>query len=141
MQNAPLQYCKIGDLKPFQKCVNTIFIILEKGEITKTKDGSVMQKAQVADETASISITLWDNIGDSLQPGDICRLRNGYCTPYKNYLSLYVGRAGSLTRIGEFTMLFVEQPNMSLIVFSDAELNPKNSQKVLPGQQQPMNAH
>lgn len=41
------------------------------------------------------------------------RMRGGYTTLYKGSMVLQTGRFGCLERLGEFCMLFVEEPNMS----------------------------
>lgn len=129
-------YTKIVDMRPFMKSINCVFIVLEKGSVTRTKDEHTIYQTLVADYTASINISLWDNIGELLQPGDIVRLKGGYCTLYKNSLMLYTGKKGSTDRIGEFTLVFSETPNMSTIQWVTDPIT-KNVIPIFPGQQPP----
>eukprot|EP01089_Gocevia_fonbrunei_P005500 TRINITY_DN15955_c0_g1_i1.p1 TRINITY_DN15955_c0_g1~~TRINITY_DN15955_c0_g1_i1.p1 ORF type:complete len:165 (-),score=23.48 TRINITY_DN15955_c0_g1_i1:59-553(-) len=116
---------KLADLRPYMKGINCIFIVLEKGAVTKTKENHTISHCLIADNTASIHLSLWDSQGDSLQPGDIIRLSGGYCTLFKNSLILYSGRYGNLERTGEFQMVFTEVPNMSTLVWKADSEDPK----------------
>lgn len=70
-------YCKVGELRPGMKNVNVLFIVLEKAPPTKTKDEHMLAHAIVADHTGCIHLSLWDTLGEQLQPGDIIRLTGG----------------------------------------------------------------
>ncbi|KAL6079670.1 SOSS complex subunit B1 [Balamuthia mandrillaris] len=122
--SAPDVFTKIADLRPYMKSINCLFIVLEKGAVTKTKENHTISDCLVADGSAAIRLSLWDRQGESLQPGDIIKLSGGYCTLFKNSLILYSGRHGHLERVGEFTMLFAEAPNMSML--SWVATNPNN---------------
>eukprot|EP00026_Physarum_polycephalum_P019153 Phypoly_transcript_21024.p1 GENE.Phypoly_transcript_21024~~Phypoly_transcript_21024.p1 ORF type:complete len:216 (+),score=39.38 Phypoly_transcript_21024:83-649(+) len=121
------------------KHINCVFIVVEKGPITKTKDDHTIYQALVADYTGSINTSLWDTIGEQVQPGDIIRLKGGYSTLYKNSLMLYPGKKGSTDRIGDFTLVFSETPNMSNIQWVTDPIT-KNVIPVFPGQQPPPGA-
>lgn len=83
------------------------------GKPNRTKDGHEVRSCKVADKSGSINISIWDEVGDLLQPGDICRLTKGYASIWKNSLTLYTGKGGNITKIGEFCLQFSEVPNMS----------------------------
>ncbi|XP_073402797.1 SOSS complex subunit B2 [Dendrobates tinctorius] len=106
-------YVSIKDIRPGQKNLNVIFIVLEIGRVTKTKDGHEVRSCKVADKTGSITVSVWDEIGSLIQPGDIIRLTRGYASLWKGCLTLYSGRGGELQKIGEFCMVFSEVPNFS----------------------------
>lgn len=100
-----------------QNNINTKFILLEKGRAVVTLEGQ--QKtclALVADETAAVHFQFWGDECDAFEPGDIISLSNGIFS-YNNHkqLVLRAGKRGNLLKLGEFTMLFVETPNMSEI--------------------------
>ncbi|OWF56569.1 SOSS complex subunit B2-like [Mizuhopecten yessoensis] len=103
----------IKDLRPGIKNINLMFIVLEIGKPTRTKDGHDVRSCKVADKTGSINISIWDETGDLLQTGDICRLTKGYANIWKGCLTLYTGKNGEIIKIGEFCMQFTETPNMS----------------------------
>lgn len=94
----------VKDIKPGLKNLNLIFIVLETGgcrrhragrnlgippylvthrraappgRVTKTKDGHEVRTCKVADKTGSINISVWDDVGNLIQPGDIIRLTKG----------------------------------------------------------------
>ncbi|XP_026098054.1 SOSS complex subunit B1-like [Carassius auratus] len=103
----------VKDIKPGLKNLNVIFIVLETGRVTKTKDGHEVRSCKVADKTGSISVSVWDEVGDLIQAGDIIRLTKGYASVFKGCLTLYTGRGGELQKIGEFCMVYSEVPNFS----------------------------
>ncbi|XP_073174883.1 SOSS complex subunit B1 isoform X2 [Lepidochelys kempii] len=72
----------VKDIKPGLKNLNLIFIVLETGRVTKTKDGHEVRTCKVADKTGSINISVWDDVGNLIQPGDIIRLTKGFCMIY-----------------------------------------------------------
>ncbi|XP_018423672.1 PREDICTED: SOSS complex subunit B2-like [Nanorana parkeri] len=106
-------FVSIKDVKTGQKNLNVIFIVLEIGRVTKTKDGHEVRSCKVADKTGSITVSVWDEIGSLIQPGDIIRLTRGYASLWKGCLTLYSGRGGELQKIGEFCMVYSESPNFS----------------------------
>ncbi|CAH1248302.1 NABP2 [Branchiostoma lanceolatum] len=103
----------IKDIKPGLKNLNAIFIVLDIGRPTQTKDGHEVRSCKVADKTGSINISVWDEVGELMQSGDIIKLSKGYASVWKGCLTLYTGRVGDLRKIGEFCMVFAEAPNMS----------------------------
>ncbi|XP_061413056.1 SOSS complex subunit B2-like isoform X1 [Lethenteron reissneri] len=103
----------IKDIKAGLKNLNVVFIVLEIGRVTKTKDGHEVRSCKVADKTGSMTVSVWDDIGALIQGGDILRLTRGYATMWKGCLTLYTGRGGDLQKIGEFCMAFSEVPNFS----------------------------
>ncbi|TRY94187.1 hypothetical protein DNTS_028361 [Danionella cerebrum] len=103
----------IKDVKPGSKNLNIVFIVLEIGRVTKTKDGHEVRSCRVADKSGSIAISVWDELGSLIQPGDIIRLTRGYASIWKGCLTLYTGRGGDLQKIGEFCMVYSEIPNFS----------------------------
>ncbi|XP_077175605.1 SOSS complex subunit B2 isoform X2 [Paroedura picta] len=106
-------YHFIKDIKPGLKNLNVVFIVLEIGRVTKTKDGHEVRSCKVADKTGSVTISVWDELGSLIQPGDIIRLTKGYASLWKGCLTLYSGKGGDLQKIGEFCMVYSEVPNFS----------------------------
>ncbi|KAK3083163.1 hypothetical protein FSP39_015465 [Pinctada imbricata] len=106
-------FTPIKDIRQGQKNLNIMFIVLDIGTATKTRDGHDVRSVKVADKTGSINISIWDEVGELLQSGDICRLTKGYANVWKNCLTLYTGKSGEVTKVGEFCMNFSEMPNMS----------------------------
>lgn len=103
----------IRDLKPGMRNLSMVFIVLEVGAPTVTREGREVRSCKVADRTGSIMISLWDEHGAYIQPGDICKLSKGYASLWKGCLRLYTGRGGEIQKIGEFCMEFSETPFMS----------------------------
>lgn len=103
----------IKDIRPGLKNINVVFIVLEVGTMTLTKENREVRSFKVADPSASINVSVWDEPGKLLQPGDIVRLTKGYASIWRQSLTLYSGKNGEILKIGEFCMLFNEQLNMS----------------------------
>ncbi|XP_074655192.1 SOSS complex subunit B1-like [Tubulanus polymorphus] len=118
MSNDNVPHVLIKDIKPNQKNLNVVFIILEIGKPIKTKDNHDVRSCKIADRTGCINISIWDEAGEILQTGDICRLIKGYASIWKGCLTLYTGKGGDIQKIGEFCMIFAETPNHS-------EVNPE----------------
>ncbi|XP_039281658.1 SOSS complex subunit B homolog [Nilaparvata lugens] len=98
---------------PDSKNVNLTLIVLEVGNPTLLKDSREVRALKVADATACINMSLWDEPGKLLMPGDIVRMTKGYASIWRTCLKLYAGKNGNLDKIGEFCMVFYEQINMS----------------------------
>lgn len=108
-----------------QNNINTRFIVLEKGRITLEGQHKTCL-ALVADETAAVHFQLWGDECDAFEGADIIGLANGIFSYNRNNLVLRAGKRGKAEKVGEFTMLFVETPNMSEIRWV---VDPNNSNK------------
>lgn len=105
----------IKDIVPAaQNNINMQFILLDKGK-TLWDGQNKMCLALVADKTAAVHLQLWGEECDAFEQGDIIRMENGIFSYNKNNLVLRAGRRGKVEKVGEFTMEFVETPNMSEI--------------------------
>lgn len=113
---------RLRDLVPSAaNSVNAIFILLEKGSISssssKKNTGKLQESreclALVADDSAAVDFLLWESECEAFEPGDILRLTSGIFSFHRQKLALRSGRKGRVEKVGEFTMLFVESPNMS----------------------------
>ncbi|KAK9828487.1 hypothetical protein WJX72_000261 [[Myrmecia] bisecta] len=118
-----VSYSRLVDLRPSLQAVNVQFIVLEKEPpviVRKTEKGHVVDvpvcTALVADPTAAVHLQLWGaEEVEAFQPSDIVRLTGGLFVTDKKAIQLRSGRKGVLEKIGEFDMIFTEQPNMSTI--------------------------
>lgn len=106
-------YVQIKDMRTGLKNINVVFIVLEVGHPTLTKENREVRTFKVADQSACINASIWDEAGQLLVPGDIVRLTKGYVSLWRNCLTLYTSKGGDLQKIGEFCMVFNEQLNMS----------------------------
>uniref|UniRef100_T1H763 OB domain-containing protein n=1 Tax=Megaselia scalaris TaxID=36166 RepID=T1H763_MEGSC len=103
----------IKNIKPGLKNINVVFIVLDIGTATLTKENREVRNFKVADYSAAINCSVWDEPGRLLCPGDIIRLTKGYASIWRNCLTLYSGKNGDIVKIGEFCMAFNEHLNMS----------------------------
>ncbi|XP_017759664.1 PREDICTED: solute carrier family 35 member C2-like [Eufriesea mexicana] len=119
-----MEYVLIKDIRPGQKNINVVFIVLEVGHPTITKENREVRTFKVADSTACMNVSIWDEPGQLLVPGDIVRLTKGYASVWRQCLTLYSGKNGDIQKIGEFCMVINEQLNMS-------EPNPALAQQLI----------
>ncbi|XP_060209317.1 uncharacterized protein LOC132636461 isoform X2 [Lycium barbarum] len=109
--------------------INTKFVVLDKGRIA-LEGQQKMCLALVADETAAVHFQMWGDECDAFEPGDIIRLENGIFSYSRNNLVvLRAGKRGKAEKVGEFTMAYVETPNMSEIRWAP---DPRNSKIYVP---------
>ncbi|KAK7250466.1 hypothetical protein RIF29_32925 [Crotalaria pallida] len=122
---------KLKDIAPAaENNIETKFIILEKGKISaEAQNKSCL--ALVADETAAVHFQLWGDECDAFEAGHIIHLTHGIFSYRRNNLVLRAGKRGKVEKIGEFTMSFVETPNMSEIQWIPDPSS--NSNKRIPG--------
>ncbi|XP_062086956.1 uncharacterized protein LOC133793663 isoform X2 [Humulus lupulus] len=131
MQRQTQKAAKMTSLKDIvpaaQNNINTQFILLEKGK-TVTEGQNKTCLSLVADETAAVHFQLWGEECQAFEAGDIIRLSKGIFSYNRNSLVLRAGKRGKVEKVGEFTMTFVEIPNMSEISWIP---DPTNSNKYI----------
>ncbi len=88
-------------------------MLSQVGRPNLTKDGREVRTVKVADKTGSINLSLWDEPGKLVQSGDIVRMTRAYLNVWKGCLTLYLGKGGELARVGDFCLVFAEQPFLS----------------------------
>ncbi|CAL8143811.1 unnamed protein product [Orchesella dallaii] len=134
MDNTPLVCVK--DLRPGLKNLTMVLITLEIGKPSTTKDGHEVRSMRVADRTGSVNLSIWDEPGTLLQPGDIIRVQKAYSSLFKSSLTLYIGKGGEIYRVGDFCLHFSETPNMSEEPFTSPVELPPSDRSGGPGGQQ-----
>jgi replication factor A1 len=92
----------IIDLRNGDKRVTVEANVVEKGETrevrSRYKDETYnVADAVVADETASIKLTLWNEQIDQVEVGNKIKIENGYVTSFKGEIQLNVGKFGTMT--------------------------------------------
>lgn len=103
----------ISNLTESSRQVNVCFKVVEANEprrITSKRTGRVylVEDITVADETARIQMTLWNEDVDTLQPGESYQLRNGRIEVYDFSMRLTKGLKGEITRL----CTNIEKPNV-----------------------------
>lgn len=92
----------IKDLRDGMKRVSVEGRIVEKGNTrevrSKYKDETYrIADATVADDTASIKLTLWNEQIDQVDVDNIIKIENGYVTSFRGEIQLNVGKFGKMT--------------------------------------------
>ncbi|KAK1287016.1 hypothetical protein QJS10_CPB19g00001 [Acorus calamus] len=115
----------LKDLVPAaSNTVNAQFIMLDKGYPSREGHERTCL-ALVADGSASVHFQLWGTECEAFEAGDIIRLTNGIFSYHKTNLVLRAGKKGKAEKVGQFTMTFVETPNMSEIRWAPDPGHPK----------------
>ena len=69
---------------------------------------------RIADKSGSINLSVWNDYGAVLREGDILRLNGCFTQIWKNSLQVKIGTKGQITKVGDFLMVFNENPDMSV---------------------------
>lgn len=116
----------IKDIHVGMKNLTLTCIVLEVGQPVALKENREVRTVKVADATACINLAVWDDTGHYINASDILRLTKVYATLWRNSLTLYTAKTGTIEKIGEFCMVFNDQLNMSEIVQPPPPTNPPN---------------
>ncbi|XKL67312.1 hypothetical protein PGB90_002803 [Kerria lacca] len=116
----------IKDIHVGMKNLTLTCIVLEVGQPVALKENREVRTVKVADATACINLAVWDDTGHYINASDILRLTKVYATLWRNSLTLYTAKTGTVEKIGEFCMVFNDQLNMSDIVQTPPSNNPPN---------------
>jgi len=77
--------------------------VLSKNQpkVVKTKDDKEHRVVdiEVGDRTGRIILSLWDEMVDVLNDGDLVDIENGYINKFKGELRLNIGRFGNLSKV------------------------------------------
>ncbi|KAJ1733370.1 hypothetical protein LPJ61_001593 [Coemansia biformis] len=107
------QFVPIAKFRPAMRGFDCEVIVLETAMPTTTRDGQTIHTFLVADRSASIIMNIWGNDGKCIRNGDIIRIDGAEAKLFKGFMQLTTARFGKLRRVGEDTMLFKDQPNVS----------------------------
>jgi replication factor A1 len=92
---------KIDAVKPLEKHLDVVFKVYEKEEEREitNKSGETHRVCDfaVADETASITLTLWNEDIDALEMEKVYKLSNGFANVFRNSLRLSKGKFGTIS--------------------------------------------
>ena len=91
---------KVGDLNSYSRKVYTVVKVMSKTEVrevTSRKDMSTHRVAEalVADDTGSVYLTLWDDVLDEIEEGQILNIKDAYVNLFRGSMRLNLGRYGT----------------------------------------------
>jgi len=103
MADKPLT--KVRDLTPNSKQVNVLAKVLSIGEpkevMGKFGDPRKVCEAVVGDDTATITLSLWNEQIGSITKDEVILVDNGYVSLVRGHMRLNVGRYGNLSKSTE----------------------------------------
>ena len=103
----------IKDIQVGMKNFSLACIVLEVGPLVSLKENREVRTFKVADSSACINLAVFDDPGHYINASDIIRLTKLYAAVWRNSLTLYISKIGTIEKIGEFCMVFNDQLNMS----------------------------
>ena len=106
---------KIKDVTPESRNVNLLVKVISVGEPRdiETKYGRKhLAEATIADDTASMIMTLWEEQVDEVSENDIMEIENAYISLVRGSMRLNLGRYGKMKRVDE-DIDTVTEPNKS----------------------------
>ena len=93
---------KVRDLTPSSKQVNVHAKVMTVGEakevMGKYGDPRKVAEAVIGDDTATITLSLWNEQIGSIAKDDVILVDNGYVSLVRGHMRLNVGRYGSLAK-------------------------------------------
>lgn len=96
---------KVRDLTPSSKQVNVHAKVINLGEpkevMGKYGDPRKVAEAVIGDDTAVITLSLWNEQIGTIAKDDIVLVDNGYVSLVRGHMRLNVGRYGNLTKSTE----------------------------------------
>jgi replication factor A1 len=100
MTDKPLT--KVKDLTPSSKQVNVLAKVVNVGEakevMGKFGDPRRVAEAVVGDDTAVVTLSLWNEQIGAIAKDDIVLIDNGYVSLVRGHIRLNVGRYGSMNK-------------------------------------------
>ena len=115
----------VSQITPNEKNMELRVILLDRLDSIEIKTGEKITQFLAADHTGSVRCNFFGLPGSQLQPGDIVYLASCYAHYYKeSTLTLYAGKKGQFWKVGEFFMLYCDQPCIS---DSKWERDPRNA--------------
>lgn len=93
---------KVRDLTPSSKQVNVHAKVMNVGDakevMGKYGDPRKVAEAVIGDDTATITLSLWNEQIGSIAKDDVVLIDNGYVSLVRGHMRLNVGRYGSMTK-------------------------------------------
>ncbi|MFX0168960.1 MAG: single-stranded DNA-binding protein [Candidatus Hodarchaeota archaeon] len=91
----------VAELRPNMKSLNITFKLVEKGEereVTSRRDNETHRvlDAIAGDTSGIVTLSLWDDMIDTVELDKTYRLENGYTSLFQGHLRLNIGRYGEL---------------------------------------------
>jgi replication factor A1 len=97
---------KVGNLNSYSRRVYTVVKVMSKTEareVTSRRDMSTHRVAEalVGDETGSVYLTLWDDVLDAVEEGQVLNIKDAYINLFRGSMRLNLGRYGSYEVLDE----------------------------------------
>jgi replication factor A1 len=99
-EDTDAEMIKVGDLNSYSRKVYTVVKVMSKTEVrevTSRKDMSTHRVAEalVADDTGSVYLTLWDDVLDEVEEGQVLNIKDAYVNLFRGSMRLNLGRYGT----------------------------------------------
>jgi hypothetical protein len=67
----------------------------------------------VADESAAVTLCLWNEAAEYFSPGDVCSLKCGSTSVHRGQMSLTIGKNSEILKTGRIVHSINTMPDMS----------------------------
>ena len=106
---------KVIEIKNGDKNIDIKVILIKFLGSYNLKNGSKITTFLVGDESGSIHCNFFDNVSNFIKEGDILFITGAYSSVFDNRIVLYQPKIGhgTVTKIGEFFLIFSLKPNIS----------------------------
>ena len=124
----PIQRMSVQELTPESKKVYVIVKVVEKSEPKEIPSrfgpARTVTEALVADGSAGILMSLWDDQSEKVDVGDNLQIDNGYISLVRGHMRLNIGKYGTMTKVEEQIEAKTE-PNLSDQEHDQPRRNPR----------------
>lgn len=103
----------IKDLKLTTKTANLTCICLGVTNAIRTTDGNEVRNIIISDKTGRVNLSMWGELGGLVREGDILKIQRAYTKLFKDVLTLYISKQGSIQRVGDFCLQFNDKNDLS----------------------------
>jgi replication factor A1 len=114
---------KLSDVKGGEQGVDILVKVLSVNQKEIEKEGKTLSMiyGMMADETGSMSYTIWDPQRFQLHPGDVVLMRNAYSKEYNGRVDLHLGNRGSIEAMPADSLTGVDTSMPSVSSMGPAE--------------------
>ncbi|ORX62585.1 hypothetical protein DM01DRAFT_1403058 [Hesseltinella vesiculosa] len=113
----PTQLVLLKDVRPNMSFIECEVIVLQQEEVINMMRKNDIYKYLVADRTGCMVLMVYAERGMAVRPGDILHIKGLDARFRNNVLLLIMNKSGTISRIGQDTLVFAEGPNFSEMDF------------------------
>lgn len=119
-----VDFQKIGEVTPKVKHVNIMFKIVGMEQVRnvrskKDRTPHAVTEVEIADETGSALLTLWDEFLEKIEVGKFYKIENGYVSLFRGTIRVNIGKYGVFEEMDPLEIEINTENNISQKTFED----------------------